>query len=188
PLVTQGQARNAVLAILAAWHLGVPEPLIAQRMADWGVSEHRGELYNEDARWFYADCYNANPASMSDALDQFSQIMPKQWPRLYILGSMRELGDAASASHAEVGAQLNLREQDHVIFVGEHAQDYWQGFTQAGYSSDQATLLASTAAVRPHLEQFAQGVVFLKASKGFKFWELIPSGAQRSDLAKFVKN
>ena len=41
------------------------------------------------------DCYNANPASMSDAIDAFNGSVRADLPRIYVLGCMEELGDEA---------------------------------------------------------------------------------------------
>jgi len=90
--VSAGMAQNAVLAICAALWLGVTPGVIQQRLTAWRPAKWRGELRREGGRLLYLDCYNANPASMADALENFASLTPAGQPRAYVLGCMEELG------------------------------------------------------------------------------------------------
>jgi UDP-N-acetylmuramoyl-tripeptide--D-alanyl-D-alanine ligase len=74
--VSDGMAQNAVLAICAALWLGVPHARIQSRLSGWQPAALRGEIRREGNRLLYLDCYNANPASMADALSAFQAIAP----------------------------------------------------------------------------------------------------------------
>ncbi len=97
--VSAGMAQNAVLAICAALWLGVPAPLIQERLRDWQPARWRGELRRDHGRLVYLDCYNANPASMADAIENFDALAPAGQPRAYVLGCMEELGPRAADFH-----------------------------------------------------------------------------------------
>src|SRR5581483_7995819 len=108
--VSDGMAENAVLAICAALGLGVPREAIQARLAQWQPAPMRGEIRREDGRLLYLDCYNANPASMADALAAFGAIAPPAEPRLFVLGGMEELGESAAAHHRALGRSVPLRD------------------------------------------------------------------------------
>ena len=69
--VSDGMAQNAALAIVAARWLGVAGDAIQARLAAWKPGKLRGEIRWRDGHLLYLDCYNANPASMADALMTF---------------------------------------------------------------------------------------------------------------------
>ena len=81
----------------------------------------RGELRRETGRLIYLDCYNANPASMADALDAFYAVAAPAMPRLFVLGGMEELGAEAEMFHRALGRALRLRPQDRLFAIGDHA-------------------------------------------------------------------
>ena len=110
-------AQNAVLAICAALWLGVSAEQIQRRLENWQPAKLRGELRQDEGRLLYLDCYNANPASMADALDAFYAIAPDDQPRLFVLGGMEELGREAEMFHRALGRSLRLAAAGH--FAGD---------------------------------------------------------------------
>ena len=69
--VSDGMAQNAVLALAAALELGAKPAELRERLAGWRPGKLRGEVIEREGRLLYVDCYNANPASMADALTAF---------------------------------------------------------------------------------------------------------------------
>ena len=70
--VSDGMARNAALAICAALWLGIPAKMIQERISGWVLARPAGRMAHPSrGRRLYLDCYNANPASMQDALEMF---------------------------------------------------------------------------------------------------------------------
>jgi UDP-N-acetylmuramoyl-tripeptide--D-alanyl-D-alanine ligase len=162
--VSTGMAQNAVLAICAALWLGVPDAVIQERLAAWRPAQWRGELRRHGGRLVYLDCYNANPASMADALDNFEALAPAGQPRAYVLGCMEELGSRAADYHRELGRTLQLRPDDRLFIVGGHAAALREGVLENGPAAGQIVIAAGAAAVRPLLAYFP-GAIFLKGSR-----------------------
>ncbi|HTQ30440.1 MAG TPA: UDP-N-acetylmuramoyl-tripeptide--D-alanyl-D-alanine ligase [Opitutaceae bacterium] len=164
PRVSNGMAQNAALAVCAALWLGVPPGLVQERLAGWRPAKWRGELRRENGLTLYLDFYNANPASMADALEAFFTLTPAGEPRLLVLGCMEELGPHAAEYHRKLGLALHLGEGDHVFVIGDHARDVRAGAIVSGCRPDQVKVVTSLEPVRARLEGF-RGSVFIKGSR-----------------------
>jgi UDP-N-acetylmuramoyl-tripeptide--D-alanyl-D-alanine ligase len=180
--VSAGMAQNAVLAICAALWLGVPAPLIQERLAAWQPARWRGELRREGGRLVYVDCYNANPASMADALENFESLAPAGQPRAYLLGCMEELGPRAADYHRQVGRTMHLRPGDRLFIVGDQAAALRDGLIGNGNAEGQIEIVAEAADAREFLAGF-RGAVFLKGSRRHRLEQALVAAALPEALA-----
>ena len=85
---SQGICANAALAITAARYFGISDADIKKRLSVWSPASNRGRMEKCGHQTFYIDCYNANPASMVDAIAAFCRSTPFDEPRCYVLGTM----------------------------------------------------------------------------------------------------
>jgi UDP-N-acetylmuramoyl-tripeptide--D-alanyl-D-alanine ligase len=166
PRVSDGMGQNAVLAICAAQELGVTAEAIRSRLAAWRPAPLRGELRRSGGRLLYLDCYNANPASMADALAAFWSVAPAALARLFILGGMEELGAEAERYHQELGRGLHLRPNDFLFVIGGHAEAVRGGALENGNRPEQIAVVDSLEPIAARLEAFA-GAVFIKGSRKY---------------------
>ncbi len=174
--VTDGMAQNAVLALCAALWLGVPRDVIQRRLDAYALAPLRGEIRRVDGRLLYLDCYNANPASMADALVTFDQLAPaSSGPRLFLLGCMEELGPESPAHHRELGAALRLGPDDHVCVLGDQAGDVRDGAVAAGVRPDQVEVVPGVEVMAARFAGFA-GAVFVKGSRRYQLERIIENG------------
>lgn len=175
---SRGIASNAALAILAARNLGVSDTDIHSRMQQWSPTGNRGSIVESGAQIFYVDCYNANPASMSDSLSAFVAAINESVPRAYVLGAMNELGAAAESAHAGIGQQLKLRSSDCAYFVGPVTltDAYRNGAVSAGNSFDQIKCSENFENIQSDIAHF-QGALFLKGSRSYQLEKLLPAGS-----------
>lgn len=176
--VSAGMAQNAVLAICAALWLGVPAPVIQERLALWQPARWRGELRREAGRFVYVDCYNANPASMADAIANFNALVPAGQPRAYVLGCMEELGSRAAEYHKELGRTFRLRPDDRLYIVGEHAAALRDGVTEENPDFRQIAIADAAATFRPLLARFS-GAVFVKGSRRHHLEQVLDTEGDR---------
>ncbi len=165
--VSGGMAQNAALALALASELGVEDTALQQRLAAWQPSKWRGELQQQGDALVYADFYNANPASMADAIAAFAGQVPDDLPRLYVLGCMEELGATAAEYHRQLGRSLLLRPGDFLFVLGAQAAAVRAGLLENGNDPDQVAVIDSVAPVRERLAGF-KGAVFLKASRRYQ--------------------
>ncbi len=98
------QARNALAALVAADHLGVPLEVGARILADLVVDRRLQSLDAPAGFAIVDDAYNASPESMLAAFDAVSE-RPRSGRLLAVLGEMRELGPLAEDAHQRVGAR-----------------------------------------------------------------------------------
>jgi UDP-N-acetylmuramoyl-tripeptide--D-alanyl-D-alanine ligase len=174
--VTDGMARNAVLAICAALWLGVPRDVIQSRLDAYAPAPLRGEIRRDEGRLLYLDCYNANPSSMADALDTFRELAPAgQGPRLFVLGCMEELGADAFLHHENLGASLQLAPDDHVCVIGDQAAAVRRGALAAGARPDQVEIVGSLETMASRYAAFA-GAVFVKGSRRYQLERILENG------------
>jgi len=83
----------------------------------------RTELLQFGTLTVLSDCYNANPASMKNALKILIGIDPARKRRLvFICGDMAELGKQTESLHAELGASIAQANMELLIAVGKFAQ------------------------------------------------------------------
>jgi UDP-N-acetylmuramoyl-tripeptide--D-alanyl-D-alanine ligase len=170
--VSDGMAQNAALAICAALWLGVPPATIQTRLSAWQPAKLRGEIRHDKGRLLYLDCYNANPASMIDALGTFAEIAPAAQPRLYVIGSMEELGPDAPNYHRELGRALTLRADDQAFLIGSHAAEIRTGAIDAGNDPGQVHLADSAAAIADAVRLW-RGAVFVKGSRKYQLEQTV---------------
>ena len=170
--VSDGMAQNAALAICAALHLGVARAAIQERLQAWQPGKLRGEIRRLDGRLLYLDCYNANPASMADALAAFEAIAPAGEPRLYVIGCMEELGAEAPAHHRALGRRIHLGDGDQLCVIGTQAHAVCAGVLEQGEFQEQIQIVASLEPVSACLADW-RGPVFVKGSRRYQLEKIL---------------
>lgn len=170
--LSDGLARNAALALVAALAAGRPAAALAAVTATWLPPAGRGSVHVAGERTFFVDCYNASPASLLDsarAFDRLSRGAPH--PRLFVVGGMAELGPDSAQLHRDCGAQLPLRAGDQVVAFGGDSPALLQGVALPGVELSVAASVEDAAArVAAH-----RGFVFLKGSRSFALERCLPA-------------
>jgi UDP-N-acetylmuramoyl-tripeptide--D-alanyl-D-alanine ligase len=165
--VTDGMAQNAALAISAALHLGVSAIAIQERLQTYAPAAMRGEWRRVLGRLLYLDCYNANPASMRDALVTFRAVAPAAQPRLYVIGGMEELGAEAARYHHELGRLIELRAGDTLVTMGDYADELRAGAIEQGLNAAQISVVTTHADIAAAISGF-HGAIFVKGSRRYQ--------------------
>jgi UDP-N-acetylmuramoyl-tripeptide--D-alanyl-D-alanine ligase len=184
PPLSRGMASNVALALALARHLGVDEQAAAKRLASWAPQGTRGGRFEAGGKTYFVDCYNANPASVRDAVAHFDQQTRGLGTRAFVLAGMKELGANSPQEHARVGQSLPLQPGDWLVLVGEEAKGYAEGLLQEhpGWNQLEGNQLhcASVAAdVAALLEHFS-GPVLVKGSRAYRLEACLPEALQRT--------
>ena len=81
------------------------------------------------------DTYNANPLSMTCAVDEAARMArEEERPLVFLLGEMRELGNVAYSAHRELGRHLAKLSPSAIFWKGGQAEALRCGLDDAGYS------------------------------------------------------
>lgn len=172
--VSAGMAGNAALALAAALRLGIPADKLRKRITAWRPAALRGEVIRQGGSIFYLDCYNANPASMLDALETFTALAPAGEPRLFVVGCMEELGAESAALHRGTGERWPVRAGDRLIVFGTQADDLAAG-VHARHAGADIMVNPERAVAADALRRF-RGAVFLKGSRRYALETLLEGG------------
>ena len=106
---------NFLAAISFGITFNIEPDKINEAISEYTPDNNRSQIKKTKHNTLILDCYNANPSSMTNALESFSQI--KQTNKLAIIGDMLELGDESVKEHQtilDLIKQLNI----NIITVG----------------------------------------------------------------------
>lgn len=132
----------------------------------------RGEVHRMGRLTVIADCYNANPGSLSAALDTLVH-MPRGGGRVAVVGSMLELGPDSDALHRASAREIAAADVDLVVATGM----FVPAFEPLRGELGERLVLAedAEAAFAPMAERMSgDEVVLLKGSRGVALERLIP--------------
>jgi len=173
-LLGRHQVANAVAAAAAAHAAGVPAALIAEGLSAAEIRSHwRMELHDLPAGGILInDAYNANPASMTAALDTLATIggsrraVGRTATTTAVLGEMLELGDDSVPMHEQVGRAVAEHRIDRLITVGAGAEPIRAGALAGGLDPAAATQVPDKAAALASLQDLTSSdLVLIKASR-----------------------
>jgi UDP-N-acetylmuramoyl-tripeptide--D-alanyl-D-alanine ligase len=123
PLPGAGNVENALAAWAACDRLGLEIEDFAEAMQTLPAVSMRAELLQIGTITVLNDCYNANPASMENALGILGNLQADKNARtVFICGDMAELGNDAERLHRRLGDSIARAKIQSLISVGELAK------------------------------------------------------------------
>ncbi len=127
PFASRYNAENVLAALGAYRALGLPLAKAREGAAKITLSRWRGEetpLAGDGL--LINDAYNANPLSMTAALEHLAERAAGR-RTVAVLGDMAELGSGAAAYHREIGAVAARTRVGALVAVGPLARGYLEG-------------------------------------------------------------
>ena len=107
PLPGRGNIENALAAWAICSNLGITAEQFADAVKTISPVSMRTEMLQLGSLTVISDCYNANPASMKNALDILANLAGSQKRRaVFVCGDMAELGDSEQILHRQLGEQI----------------------------------------------------------------------------------
>ena len=107
---------NAAAAAAAAIALGLYMDNVKKGLLNYTPMPMRLERLHQKGVEFILDCYNANPASMQNALEILGREITK--PRIAVLGDMKELGATSKEYHRLVARQVLDNGVEYAFLAG----------------------------------------------------------------------
>jgi len=123
PLPGPGNVENALAAWAVCRQLGLAIEDFANAVRSVSPVTMRAELLQIGTLTVLNDCYNANPASMKNALNILTGLDPAGKRRLvFICGDMAELGQQTERLHTELGNSIVQAKVQLLLAVGRFAK------------------------------------------------------------------
>ena len=183
-------AFGAAIAVTLALELPIEESVSGLRA--FQPAPHRMALRSSTSGIIVLDdSYNANTASMTEALRMLKEL-PVKGRKYAVLGDMLELGPTTHTEHRKIGHRAAA--VDALFAIGQMADLFAQGAIQAGMSSHKIHVLATETLdsedlgeARKQLKQLLDALVkpgdaiLLKASNGIGLSEVSDAIAIGSD-------
>ena len=169
PLLGRHTACNALAAIAVGRKLGVSEDLIVEGLASAVGPDMRLQWQSILGVRIVNDAYNANPASMTAALQTMAGL-PTTGRRIAILGDMLELGESGPRLHREIGALAAECHLDGLMCVGPNAELIAESAQTAGMNASLISRFPNSVAVAEAAASWfhAGDLVLLKGSRGMR--------------------
>jgi UDP-N-acetylmuramoyl-tripeptide--D-alanyl-D-alanine ligase (EC 6.3.2.10) len=108
---------NALAAVTIGCFMGVEADTIDKALAGYVPQNNRSQLKRTEDNILIIDAYNANPTSMTAALENFRNMEVPH--KMLILGDMRELGSESLNEHQKVIDYIQKNNFEKVWLVGE---------------------------------------------------------------------
>lgn len=121
-LIGEYNFENILAAITVGSYFNVPGTAIDNAIACYHPRNNRSQLVKTLRNSLILDFYNANPTSMSAAIDNFNKIKDRN--KCLILGDMLELGEDSLEEHKKILDKVEAINFRKVFLVGEQFYKY----------------------------------------------------------------
>lgn len=172
---------DALAAVSLALELGLSADEIKAGIESVGILDGRSQVLRGKYT-VLKDCYNANPDSMSRAIEFCSGIeVPGK--KIFVLGDMLELGADSAAEHRKIGEMLSESDADMAVLVGDEIDEAVLGcgrprnggkglliVSVRGRGEDAVSLAAD--AINTHARE--GDFILLKGSRGVGLERILP--------------
>ncbi|MGM0391696.1 MAG: UDP-N-acetylmuramoyl-tripeptide--D-alanyl-D-alanine ligase [Bacteroidota bacterium] len=111
-------SRNIAAAICIGLYLKIPAEDIGNAIASYNPQNNRSQIIKLGTITFLMDAYNANPTSMTAALESFHKYPAEN--KTVILGDMFELGETSAQEHQEIVNLVETMSFKRVFLVGSN--------------------------------------------------------------------
>ena len=162
-LVGAYNSENIQAALCVGEYFGVSREDGLAAIRAYVPSNNRSQKTVTDKNTLIVDAYNANPTSMTAAIQAFDHQANSQG---YILGAMRELGEYSHTEHQNIVNMLLERKADTVLLVGDEYRE-----TTAPYP-----IFSNVDELCEHLKQhqLTGCTILIKGSRSNQLEKVIP--------------
>ncbi|MHC4482867.1 MAG: UDP-N-acetylmuramoyl-tripeptide--D-alanyl-D-alanine ligase [Planctomycetota bacterium] len=168
PLPGSGNVENALAAWAVCSRFGLTIDDFAHALKTLPAVPMRAELLQIGTLKVLNDCYNANPASMKNALDILANIGSAEKGRLvFVCGDMAELGEQSWQLHVELGRLIANANVQLLLAVGEFGQITVEAAKANAKHDPQTKCFEDTLSACNNLEEFIKDydIILVKGSR-----------------------
>lgn len=150
---------NIAAAIAIGNYFIVPVNQIKKAIEGYIPDNNRSQIINKGTTKIILDAYNANPSSMTAALQNLDK--QNHSNKVVILGDMFELGDAAYTEHQSIRNLVESLDFNVKILIGEN---FYKTKNNTGLIDDFKSFDAFRKAVEKY--DFENALILIKGSRG----------------------
>ncbi|MGE1063721.1 UDP-N-acetylmuramoyl-tripeptide--D-alanyl-D-alanine ligase [Megasphaera paucivorans] len=178
PSLGEHNVYNALAAISVGRILGLSDRKMQKGLLEYQSEAMRQELIRIGSYTFINDAYNANPASMQEAVRTLAKLGKGR--KIAVLGDMLELGDWAQKEHEKIGIEAAALGIDAIIALGPLAEYIASAAENAGMI--EVHTVENHAAAASCLKHILQpgDTVLLKGSRGMAMEKILPYFERKS--------
>jgi UDP-N-acetylmuramoyl-tripeptide--D-alanyl-D-alanine ligase len=168
PLAGKANLSNVLTAWSVCRDLGVSLADFIEAVQSLKSAFMRLEIENIGPLTVINDCYNANPASMANALSCLSSMARSTEKRkVFIAGSMAELGPQSESLHEQLGQEAVSQGVRVLLAAGPFAEQILQGAARAGLGASSMCAFKETEQLCDNLHKWIQpdDIVLVKGSR-----------------------
>lgn len=172
PLPGPGNVENALAAWAVCDQFGLTVGTFAQALENLSGVSMRAETMQIGSLTVLNDCYNANPASMKNALAMLHNLRPAGDTNpsrrlVFICGEMAELGSQTQVLHEELGRAVAEAGIDLLVTVGPLPQTTAQAARKTARHDLQTRSFADTLSVCNAMQEFLRkdDILLVKGSR-----------------------
>ncbi|WP_208646876.1 UDP-N-acetylmuramoyl-tripeptide--D-alanyl-D-alanine ligase [Pedobacter jejuensis] len=134
-------------------------------LSKYEPKNNRSQLTKTETNTVICDFYNANPSSMTAALNNISVLTADK--KVAILGDMFELGAESENQHELIAQQTENNDLDEAIFIGKYFYSFKEKFKGTYFETP------TEAAAYLKENPIKNSLVLLKGSRGMKLESLL---------------
>jgi UDP-N-acetylmuramoyl-tripeptide--D-alanyl-D-alanine ligase len=175
-LIGRHNVYNALAALAVGTLLEIPSEKMTQILEDFTPPELRMRLLVFDGIRVINDSYNANPASVENALKTLNQ-MKASGRKIAVLGDMLELGKRSENFHKEAGNKVFDYGVDILVTVGNLSKFIAQGAKEKGLKNSSVISFDDKKNAIEYLcQNLKEGdLILVKGSRKMKLEDLVES-------------
>ena len=170
-LVGSYNADNVMAAICVGEQFDVTFDEAVAAIEAYVPSNNRSQMTKTERNTLIIDAYNANPTSMTAALDNFSAVQAEK--RIAMLGDMLELGDDSVAEHVEVIRKALSGQFAKICLVGSEFLKAIDEFNEDELACVVHFMTSAELAQWLEKENINGAVVLIKGSRGTKMEKVV---------------
>ena len=155
---------NLLTALVVGHYFKIPIAKITHALATYESTNNRSQWIEKNGSTYILDAYNANPASMIAALDNFEKLAVKN--KVLILGDMLELGEYSVLEHRRIIDKVEEMDVRASFFCGANFYHL--------RTNDSAFFETSAALIRfLKTQDFSDTYFLIKGSRGLALEKII---------------
>ncbi|TYA58237.1 UDP-N-acetylmuramoyl-tripeptide--D-alanyl-D-alanine ligase [Formosa maritima] len=156
-LIGEYNFNNIAIAIAIGTFFKIDKALIKEAIENYTPKNNRSQIVEKGTIKIILDAYNANPSSMTVALQNFGKLEAKN--KIAILGDMFELGTEANKEHITIAKLANSLNISKVIYIGEN-------FHHAIHTNNETYKTFNEFKEQFHIKNLENATLLIKGSRG----------------------